>query len=355
MSDIICTNCKTFLKTKDRYVVTYVKADEKDLQVWCENCIKKDIKENESEWNYIRQQWNYGFTNIEKLFYDMDVSINQPKEMPYYAIEQLKWHQIEFSYQWRIVQSIRTHGQPTHLFVDRNCKKCKKSVNNSKGLEYGYYQWGIESEILCRDCINRNKKKDEDEWDSIEHMWDSHWSHIERLMYFMSIKREAEIVENRLTDISIDKMGWDELDLVHQWCIVRSVQDSDFETDEKNESRPLDICQVTQQDIHPDKTIFIKDNGEDSLVCTCHHIPIAVRNEITNMIPHDPTSREIFAFIKCEKCVEEEEPVNIECGWTKTGFLVRCITHDIQITHFPMPPELIPVGCNCPSCKEKEK
>jgi len=117
----------------------------------------------------------------------------------------------------------------------------------------------------------------------------------------------------------------------------------------------LDICQVTKQDIHPDKTHFIKDNGEDILVCKCHHIPIAVRDEITHMIPQDPTSREVFAFIHCKKCVEEKEPVNIECGWTKTGFLVRCITHDIQITHLALPPELIPVGCECPGCKKKEK
>ncbi len=223
-------------------------------------------------------------------------------------------------------------------------------------MEYGYYQWGIESEILCRDCIkiNMQKESEKPDWEKVKHMWDSHFSIVEKM--WNAEREKSEYEDNRLGDIELEK--WDKMDLIHQWCIVRRIQELDLDNEhpyEKNDSGPLDICQVTKQDIHPDKTIFIKDNGEDSLVCTCHHIPIAVRDEITNMIPQDPTSREIFAFIHCKLCVDEGKEKNIECGWTKTGFLVRCITHDKQIGHFSIPPELIPVGCECPDCKKEGK
>jgi len=67
-------------------------------------------------------------------------------------------------------------------------------------------------------------------------------------------------------------------------------------------------------------------------------------------------SNEIFSFVHCRKCVEENEPYPmIECGWTKFGFMVMCRNHNQEITFFPLPPEMIPVGCNCEKCQENEK
>jgi len=62
---------------------------------------------------------------------------------------------------------------------------------------------------------------------------------------------------------------------------------------------------------------------------------------------------EIFSFAHCRLCTEQHLDSNLECGWTKIGFKVICETHNVELISFPLPPKLIPSGCDCTQCKEK--
>jgi hypothetical protein len=44
----------------------------------------------------------------------------------------------------------------------------------------------------------------------------------------------------------------------------------------------------------------------------------------------------ISGYIHCKRCSKTNSPPNLECGWTKQGFQVRCFIHNINIVHIDL-------------------
>ena len=66
-----CTTCKKDLEpVKDKIDSEYTSYQEET--VCCLACIEKDMKENWDEWNNFGHLWDSHFSDIEKIFYDMD-------------------------------------------------------------------------------------------------------------------------------------------------------------------------------------------------------------------------------------------------------------------------------------------
>lgn len=237
---------------------------------------------------------------------------------------------------------------------DHICHTCKKNLKNLKlEKDYTIYDDTDGIVIICKSCVNEDLFKRIEQWDDMKFAWDKMFSSIEKMFYETMAEEATEKYPEKVSKTVID-LDWDEIQSKHilvAWRILETASSKKYGMPESPPEDTFLICQITKQDLHDDKIDRIKEE----MVCKCHHQPIRRRLEIKKMISQDPTSREIFAYIHCKKCHEEGKANNMECGWTKSGFLVRCKTHDKQIEYFAIPPELIPSGCQCPDCIEKEK
>jgi len=210
---------------------------------------------------------------------------------------------------------------------DLICTTCKKNLEDVKDKldsEYGMYNNTIEIQIICLNCLENDMKTNGDYWNNLGLAWDAEFSHIEKLFYeqdtdFCSqdsnVTKSESILNKSFVEI-------EKINLFLAWRLSLSVKS----------------CGLPQRILDA-----ISKQTEKST--------------ITKGLPKElEHSNEIFSFVHCRKCVEEENPyASLECGWTKFGFRVMCRDHNQEIVFFPLAPEMIPVGCECEKCKEKEK
>lgn len=204
------------------------------------------------------------------------------------------------------------------------CRTCKKTQEKAKlDSEYGMYDNTIDIQVICLKCLTNDMKANLEYWNNLGLAWDTEFSHIEKLCYEQDTDfcSKDSNVTNSESVINKSFIEIEKINFFLAWRLSLSV---------KSMGLPQRILDKINK--HTEKPTVTKGLPKE--------------------LDH---SNEIFSFIHCRKCIEENEPSMIECGWTKFGFRVMCRNHNEQITFFPLPPEMIPVGCECPKCKEKLK
>lgn len=272
-----------------------------------------------------------------------------------------------------------------------SCKKDLESVKDKVDSEYTSYQ---DETVCCISCIEKDMKEKWDEWNNFGHLWDDHFSDIEKMFYDMDgytcSPDGTEAPEGTMdkTWIEVEKtsffLSWRIMASMRAWGLPDKYTKE--EEAEEIDSQPTD-AQRESLDKQYDNMALISNNVMEQqergwkdkklqkelngLVTARFKImknwselqeKIQIQKEqekpeTTRGLPKEiEHSNEIFSFVHCKKCVEERNPyASIECGWTKFGFRVMCRDHNEQICFFPLPPEIIPVGCECPSCKDDLK
>ena len=204
------------------------------------------------------------------------------------------------------------------------CKKDLEPVKDKLDSEYGKYDNTIKIQIICLNCLEKDMKTNWDYWNNLGLAWDTEFSHIEKLFYeedtdFCS--QDSNVTKGE-TILNKSFIEIEKINLFLAWRLSLSVKS----------------CGLPQR-------ILDKNSKQTE------------KPTVTKGLPKElDHSNEIFSFVHCRRCIEETNQYpSIECGWTKFGFKVMCRNHNEQIAFFPLPPEMIPVGCECPSCMEKEK
>ena len=269
-----------------------------------------------------------------------------------------------------------------------NCKKNLESVKDKIDSEYTSYQ---EETVCCIQCIEKDMKENWDEWNNFGHLWDSHFSDIEKMFYDMDgytcspDGTEAPEDSMNKTWIEVEKtsffLSWRIMASMRSWGLPDKYLDGHHEesipeeTDAEKESLAKqydNMVMILNKVVKLEKKKWKNPKLLKQLekLVQEHHEIMKEWNaipekqekpqeepETTRGLPKEiEHSNEIFSFVHCAKCIGENHSYPLlECGWTKFGFKVMCQNHNEQIAFFPLPPELIPVGCSCQKCKEKEK
>jgi len=238
--------------------------------------------------------------------------------------------------------------------TDHICHTCKTNLKNSKlEKDYTIYDDTEGIVIICKSCVNEDLFKRIEQWDDMKFAWHKMFSSIEKMFYETMAEEATEKYPEKVAETVID-LDWDEIQSKHilvAWRILETASSKKYGMPESPPEDTFLICQITKQDLHEDKIDRIKEE----LVCKCHHQPIRRRLEIKKMISQDTADQSMFSHIFCKMCADEKKPQNIKLGWTRTAFLAQCLTHDVEIVHFPVPPEFIPKDCECPDCMEEGK
>ena len=264
------------------------------------------------------------------------------------------------------------------------CKKDLEPVKDKIDSEYTSYQ---EKNVACIKCIEIDMRENTNEWNDFGHLWDLHFSDIEKMFYDMDgytcAPEGTETPEGTMdkTWIEVEKtsffLSWRIMASVRSWGLPDRLVEHDDEsipeeTDAEKESLAkqydnmvkilgkvvdLEKNKWKSPTLRKDLEVLVKEHHE--IMKEWNAIPEKPKEEpeTTRALPKElDHSNEIFSFIHCKRCVTEKNGYpDIECGWTKFGFRVMCRTHNQEIVFFPLPPEMIPVGCECPGCQEDLK
>ena len=271
---LICSTCKRDLEpVKDKIDSEYTSYQEET--VCCIQCIEKDMSENWDEWNDFGHLWDSHFSDIEKMFYDMDGYTCSPEgtKAPEDSMNKT-WIEVEktsFFLSWRIMASMRAWGLPDKYMKEETEEDEEPSDAQRESLDKQY-----DNMVLISNNVMEQQEK-----------------------------------------------GWKDKKLIKE---LNELVTARFKI-MKNWSELQEKIQIQEEQQKPETTRGLPKELEHS--------------------------NEIFSFVHCAKCIGENHSYPLlECGWTKFGFMVMCKNHNEQIAFFPLTPEMIPVGCECKKCLE---
>lgn len=64
-------------------------------------------------------------------------------------------------------------------------------------------------------------------------------------------------------------------------------------------------------------------------------------------MPGPSSANQIQMYMHCAKCLEENKPPHIDAGWTRAGFQVWCLNHNINVIHVDFQGARHPANSTC--------